>query len=523
MQKENVWRVDRVQWALFLAVVAITMLAFRAGLVDLWNRWQAQEEYSHGQLIPVISLFLVFQLRGQLQRLEFNGAWIGAAIVAFGCLLLVLGQLSTITALVYYGLWFTLIGLTVSWVGLTPMKLLWVPLAYLFFMIPLPGFFYNTLSAKLQLLSSEIGVAVIRWFGVSVFLEGNVIDLGSYKLQVVEACNGLRYLFPLMSFGFLCAYLFKAPVWQKAIVFFATIPITVLMNSFRIGVIGVTVDRWGQEMAEGFLHDFEGWVIFMACLAVLFALMYGLKLIANDKRSFDEVFAVDMGASHPQIRNAAPRKFPPQFLATAVIIAVALLVSLGFESREQVSPSRATFADFPMSIGDWQGSRGEIEKIYLDQLKLTDYVIADYSKGGTSRVNFYVAYYASQRTGESAHSPRSCLPGGGWEIKSLEETNVATPQGSIGESIDVNRAEIQYGDQRQLVYYWFQQRGRVITNEYLVKWFLFWDSLTRNRSDGALVRLVAPVAPTESINDVDAELQQFVADVYPELIRYVPN
>ena len=96
-----------------------------------------------------------------------------------------------------------------------------------------------------------------------------MIDLGTYQLQVVEARSGLRYLFPLMSFGFLIAYIYRGPVWQKLIIFLSTIPITVLMNSFRIGVIGVTVEYFGIAAAEGFLHDFEGWIIFMTCLGVL--------------------------------------------------------------------------------------------------------------------------------------------------------------------------------------------------------------------------------------------------------------
>lgn len=107
-------------------------------------------------------------------------------------------------------------------------------------------------------------------FQIPVFLEGNIIDLGVYQLQVVEACSGLRYLFPLMSLGFIAAYFYQAAFWKRAIVFLMTIPITILMNSFRIGVIGVMVDNWGISMAEGFLHDFEGWIIFMACAAILF-------------------------------------------------------------------------------------------------------------------------------------------------------------------------------------------------------------------------------------------------------------
>ncbi len=103
-----------------------------------------------------------------------------------------------------------------------------------------------------------------------VFLEGNIIDLGVYKLQVAEACSGLRYLFPILSFSYLFAILYRGPVWHKAVLLLSAAPLTVFMNSFRIGVIGVLVNQYGIEQAEGFLHFFEGWVIFIACISVLF-------------------------------------------------------------------------------------------------------------------------------------------------------------------------------------------------------------------------------------------------------------
>ena len=87
-------------------------------------------------------------------------------------------------------------------------------------------------------------------FGIPVYLDGNIIDMGNYKLQVVEACSGLRYLYPLLSLSFLAAYLFHAPLWQRAVVFLSSIPIAIGMNGFRIGLVGVLVDRWGTQMAE---------------------------------------------------------------------------------------------------------------------------------------------------------------------------------------------------------------------------------------------------------------------------------
>src|SRR5262249_5125643 len=155
----------------------------------------------------------------------------------------------------------------------------------------------------------------------------------------------------------------------------------------------------------------------------------------------------------------------------------------------EAAPPHTALSVFPSEIGEWRGQRSTIEQVYLDALQLDDYVLADYRASSGPPVNLWLAFYESQRKGHSVHSPRSCLPGGGWVIRSFDQRmlNTGTRQ------IPVNRASIELGNQKQLVYYWFQQRGRAITNEYAVKWYIFWDALTRNRTDGALVRLTVPV------------------------------
>ena len=152
-------------------------------------------------------------------------------------------------------------------------------------------------------------------------------------------------------------------------------------------------------------------------------------------------------------------------------------------------------------------------KFFIDQFK---------TRPKAPPVNLYVAYYASQRKGQSVHSPRTCIPGGGWKIVSLDRHSVDGITLN-GQALLVNRTVIQMGDYRQLVYYWFQQRGRNLTNEYLVKWFLFWDALTRNRTDGALVRLTTLVPTNEKLSDADHRLVDFAKNMSPHLKDYIPE
>jgi exosortase D (VPLPA-CTERM-specific) len=374
----------------------------------------------------------------------------------------------------------------------------------------------------MQLWSSALGVWFVRLMDISVYLEGNVIDLGTYRLQVAEACDGLRYMFPLMTLGLVMAWFYKGALWKRVLIFFSSIPITILMNSLRIGMIGWMVEHWGPSMAEGFVHDFQGWAVFMASLALMVLLMIGLSRIGRDGKPWRELFGIEFPEPLPKGTSFTARPLRPTAIAATVLLAAGAAVALTVPHREEYVPQRASFVDFPMVIGQWFGERQGIEPEIIQSLQFNDYVMAHY-RGPTPRpINLYVAWYDSQRAGRSVHSPRTCIPGGGWRIVEFDQVEVPGVQ-AAGQPLRVNRALIAFGQSRQLVYYWFQQRGRIITNEYLAKWFLFWDSLTRNRSDGALVRLVVPLGDGEQSSNADAELARFTAELEPVLERYVPQ
>lgn len=520
--KTELWDIGLKFWGWSGLLIGMSVFIFFDSLKLLVGNWMTSEEYSHGLLIPFITAFLIWQKKNELARLPFEGSWAGVGIVALGVGLYFLGELATLYIIVQYAFLVVLFGLVLAVTGTKIFKQVWIPLFFLFFAIPLPNFLYQGLSSKLQLLSSALGVSFIRACDISVYLEGNVIDLGSYKLQVVEACNGLRYLFPLMSLSFMCAYFFKVALWKRAVIFLSSIPITILMNSFRIGIIGVMVEYWGKSMAEGFLHDFEGWAIFMACTGLLVGEMWLLARIGREPRPLLEVFGLAFPEPSPKDALFRERTLPRQYWPVLGLSVVALGGAQLLQHREEFVPPRAEFVDFPMQLADWTGRRETMEQQYIDALKFDDYILANYVRDGVMPVNFYSAYYASQRKGESIHSPRSCIPGGGWEIKSLETVNADLPD-EEGDPLRINRLVIQKGEDRQLVYYWFQQRGRNLTNEYAVKWYLFWDALTLNRTDGALVRLTTYLPRGEELATGEARLNEFLRVLKPQLNRYIAD
>lgn len=520
-KKQGLWIL--LALALTLALLVYT---FWDGL-QLMVQWWGREEYSHGFMIPFVSGFLIYQRLNTLPIKLGGGSWWGPILMVVALALYLVGEMSAIYTVIQYGFLLAVYALVLSLFGTSGFRHLLVPLVYLVFMIPLPNFIYFNLSSQLQLLSSQIGVSIIRLFDIAVYLEGNVIDLGAMKLQVVEACSGLRYLFPLMSFGFLVACIYRAPLWQRVVIFLSTIPITVLMNSLRIGLIGVTVDQWGIAMAEGFLHDFEGWIVFMGCIGVLFLEALVMYKLSRFREPMIERLQIDIPRLTVSWKDfqLKPSKRYPLFLSILLVFALSpWLVTL--QGQEEVAPERNPLALFPLKDGNWVGREHALDQDVLQTLQLSDYILADYRNTTAfltdPSVNFYVAWYSSQKKGASIHSPRSCIPGGGWRMDELEQFPVEDVTHASGAPLHVNRAVIRKGAEAQLVYYWFEGRGRNITNEFLAKWYIFVDSLTKSRSDGALVRVTTRVPEGASVDQADIRLKKFLSDFYPKLSDYTP-
>lgn len=518
----EVFHIPLAKWVVILLSVLMLIMLFYDGLAVMFDWWLNREEYSHGIIIPFISAFLIWQRKDRLAAVSFESSWLGVMIVAASILLFYLGELSGIYTLLQYSFLLGLYGIVLSITGWAAFRIIWVPLAILIFMLPLPNYLYNNLSSYMQLVSTDIGVWVIRLFDISVYQEGNVIDLGLLKLQVVDACSGLRYLFPLMTLSFIAAYMFRGAMWKRAVIFISSIPITVLMNSLRIGLIGVSVEYWGIEMAEGVLHDFEGWVMFMSCVGVLILEMWFLAKIGKERLTLQEAFGLDFPEPRPEGSRLVSRKVSNTLVVSMALLGAALLSSIFLKERQDVIPDRIPYSEFPLALGDWKGRGDILEQIFVDKLKLTDYALIDFRKNNGIPVNFYSAYYASQRKDSTTHSPRACLPGGGWEITDMHKKRL--PDLSVsGQPLVVNRVEIEKDDIRQLVYYWFQQRGRIVTNETMVKYYFFEDSLKLGRTDGALIRLTTYVPPDEEIETADKRLQDFLRVLGPIITDYVPD
>ena len=498
---------------------------FAPGLDALRVAW-ALPEYSHGPLIPILSGLLFLRQLKEFpadpgpKRHRWVGVLVILAAIAFGAL----GRLANIDDIVAYATILWVGGILLVSFGWATGRHFWPPVVHLVYMLPLPGVLYYKLSAWLQLISSELGVWFLKLLSVPVFLEGNIIDLGVYQLHVAEACSGLRYLFPILSFSYIFAVLYRGPMWHKAVLLISAAPITVFMNSVRIAIAGYIVNVWGLDWVEGFSHFFEGWVIFLACIIILFAVARIMLFLHPVKMGLVEALDLDTSGLLPQAARIRLTRASGAMIFSAFAMAAATIGFMALPERGQGTIAREGFESFPRQLGDWRqvGAPRILENNVLNTLGADDYRSASFTRpGAAASVEFFSAWYNDQSQG-GVHSPEICLPGGGWEIAWLERSDM-TETMNWPTSFEINRAIIQKGPTRMMVYYWFEQKGRKIAWDFEAKYWLMVDGIRTGRTDGALVRLTTAIRPGETDADADARLREMLDGVMVPLPRFIPE
>lgn len=241
-------------------------------LEHLVGQWWSDPNFSHGFFVPLFSAFVIWQERSKLASLRSKPSWWGLLFLVFGLGLLILGQMGAELFLSRLSLLIVLGALIVLFLGWNFFRAVLFPWAFLLLMIPIPAIVFNLVTFPLQLLASRVASTMLPWMGVPVLREGNVIVLPAMALEVAEACSGIRSLMSLMTLAVIYGYLMERKVTVRVLLAVAAIPIAVAANSFRIVGTGLLVQYWDPDKAQGFFHEFSGWLIFMVSLAMIYLL-----------------------------------------------------------------------------------------------------------------------------------------------------------------------------------------------------------------------------------------------------------
>ena len=508
-----------------LLLLGIYYSAFTRLVTHDWER----EAYSYCWLIPPIVLFLIWLKRDELASTPSEPSWAGLAPIGVGIIFFWLGELGGEYFTIYVSFWLMLVGLCLLHLGWQKLKAIGFALFFILTMFPVPNFINTRIMLQLRMISSKLGVAMIQVYGLPVARQGNIIDLGFTKLQVVDACSGLHSLISLVVLSLLIVYFFKEHIWKRAVLLFSSIPLAIVTNSFRIAMTAILFKYFGAGVAEGFFHQFSGLLIFVICIPVLLIEMKVLEKLppvqsklTSESKEMDTITSGNNPGSHNNKISKHELLLQPMFIVTLILLGATLAIVNAVDFREKV-PAKKNLEQFPLKVNEWTADRHlTMAQSFIDRLDLSEYVIINYHNPNNKKVNFYVAYYESQRKGESIHSPATCLPGSGWSFDQSGTVKIDNISGK-NETIEVNRAVMQLGKNRQITYYWFPMRGRVLYNAYQLKIYNFWDALTQQRTDGALVRLITSVYEDETLADAEKRLQNFVRDVAPVLEEYLPG
>ena len=517
MQKASI---TKNNWLLGLSLAVLLSAFCLQYFVDFGNllkRWD-NEDFSYCYLVPLLFLYLVYTNWRSLKKYEPRPSISGFIILFFSGFLYMAGRLGSIETLTYTAMWVAVIGLALLLLGAKLTRVLAFPFLILGFIVPVPPFLNQLFTFKLKLISSALSVKMMQAGGLSVFREGNIIDIGVTQLQVVDACSGLRYVYPLLLMGFLFAYMFHKKWWERVVIILATIPISIFSNALRIAITGYLTIKVSPQVAEGFFHGFSGWLIFMVSFVFLAILSRLLKMIKWRLKAEAQV-----KEENPEAISGSfdPGKIKKSYLwAASIMFLIFWGVSITLTSN-QIIPERKKFEEFPTEIGDWRGERSYIKEEILKSLWADDYVQIRFQNQKTGNVLLlFVPYYEYQGTRHTAHAPVSCLVGGGFAPRSRKIIERNFP-GSFGK-VKIRQMLLEKNRQLLLSNYWFQQRGRLIVSEYWNKWYLFCDSVTKRRTDGALVRLEMPLRAGQNIEDAQAVLDSFIWELMKILPEYVP-
>jgi exosortase len=242
--------------------------------------WFDIPDYTHGPLVPLFSVYIMWDNRNALRNTPIRQSWGGLPLVVLGLCTVILGVYGADLFLSRTSFLILLAGLIWTFLGRSMLRALLFPLLILLLAIPFPEIVFNKITFPLQLLASQLASGILSFIGVPVLHEGNVIELPVMKLEVAEACSGIRSLMSLFTLAIFYGYFLERGIWRRVILALASVPIAVAANAARIVGTGLCVQYWDPDKALGFFHEFSGWVIFVISLTLLYLVHRGMRLIA---------------------------------------------------------------------------------------------------------------------------------------------------------------------------------------------------------------------------------------------------
>lgn len=254
-------------------------------VIEMVKNWMRDDNFSHGFLIPLISLFMIWQKREELQQQKIDPNILGLLIVLLAMCMHIVGAISAEMFTMRSSMLICIMGVVIFFFGFRIFLIAAVPFLYLFFMIPIPKIIWNQIAFPLQLMAAAISAEVVQFIGITVLREGNILHLSNTSLEVVDACSGLRSLMSLLALSAAVAFISNLRTQHKWFLFLSAVPIALLVNIIRLVATAILAKLCGPETAQGFLHDLSGFIVFIVAFILLYLMQSTFSWIEKRKHS----------------------------------------------------------------------------------------------------------------------------------------------------------------------------------------------------------------------------------------------
>lgn len=499
-------------------ILSTFILAYWVPIYSMVHTWLTNDDYSYGILIPCVSAYFIWEQRKKLKGIPVKSNWLVFPVLILFVLISIYGILGSSGHISRPALPVLISLFAIFCFGYEFFKKFSLPLVFLVFMIPLPVFLDRTLGVFLKAISSQMGAAFIKVFGISVHVSGNIIDLGVSQLQVVDACSGLRFLFPLMALGVVYAYFFEKILWKRILCVAITPLVAIVTNAVRIGITGLLTRYVGSHMAEGFFHDLEGWLIFMVSFVLIFLFGRFLRLfppkqnqLQNEQQDLNE--------------NNESEIFVNQGNQWAIYTSLVMLLcvfSLSL-STHALPPVmlEGGIKGFPKNFDAWKGTQNKIDPKITEASGAEEAFNAFYTNDRSERVSLYMGYRSSafMENENFFHSPTVCLPSSGLKTESLLTHTVHdTPM--FGD-LSVTEMIVSQGNQKQLVYFWFQTKDVATHNKDINRFHLAMHAIRRDNTYDLFIRTITSIKGNETLDSARERMDKFVRQMMHTLHEFV--
>lgn len=501
-----------------IVLLGLFIAAYWVPLKAMVTIWLTNDDYSYGFLIPLISVYFLWEKRKSISDVVFKSSWAALPLLLLFYLICLYGTLGSSGSASITAIPFLIALYTAFCFGIPLVKRLALPLGFLIFMVPLPTIVDTTLGVFLKSVSSKMGGWIIQAVGIPVYVSGNIIDIGTTQLQVVDACSGMRYLFALLALGVIYAATFQKVLWKRILCFLVTIPIAIFTNALRIGATGILANHYGSGVAEGFFHGFSGWIIFMFAFALLFLFGLFLKFLFPDPTS--DTKPTKHNVSLPEVATAIGGGINRAFYTSIILICIFGLFSLSTHTMPPIK-IQGGIVSFPLNFSNWQGRSEFVDPEIVEKSGAEESFSGTYSNSKGDIISLYMGFRSTAFLANENffHSPTVCLPSSGWKV--TEEGTKVIDNVPYWGSLTAYRMVIENSGQSQVAYFWFQTKDRTSYNVNINRYHLALHAITRNNTYDLFIRPITPVGHNETIADADRRMDQFVREMMAEMLKFL--